>query len=231
MTRIPVKKILIATAIATLVAVIISSDQLAFVNLDWLKTNQQGLADAIAADPVTSQLLFFALYVAMTALSIPGAAFMTVASGALFGVVQGTALALTAASLGATLAFLFSRYLLKDFISKLLGDRLNAINAGVEKDGAYYLITLRLVPLFPFFLINVAMALTPIRVWTFFWVSFVGMFAGTALYVNAGTQLAKLNALSDILSIPLLLSLALLGVLPLLTKKLVSLVNRYRPSH
>lgn len=222
------KKLLLVVGIIAVIVVIFSSDLLSFLNLEWLKDNQQRLATYVEDNPFASQLYFVLMYILMAALSIPGAVLMTLAGGALFGLVMGSLLAVTAASIGATLAFLISRYLLRGYIRNVLGNRLSAINAGIEQEGAYYLFTLRLVPLFPFFLINVAMALTPLKAWTFFWVSFIGMSAGTVVYVNAGTQLAKLNAISDILSAPLLLSFVLLGLLPLLTKKMIKLINRYR---
>lgn len=222
------KKLLLIIGIIIVIAAIVSSGLLSFVNLEWLKDNQQHLATYVDDNPVTSQLYFVLIYFLMAALSIPGAVLMTLAGGALFGIAVGSVLVVTAASVGATMAFLISRYLLRDFIRNALGDRLSAINTGIEQEGAYYLFTLRLVPLFPFFLINVAMALTPLKAWTFFWVSLVGMSAGTIVYVNAGTQLAKLNAVSDILSAPLILSFVLLGLLPLLTKKMIGLINRYR---
>ena len=168
---------------------------------------------------------YFLIYVAVTALSLPGAAVMTLAGGALFGLGIGTLLVSFASSIGATLAFLVSRFLLRDWVQARYGERLGAINPGMEKDGAFYLFTLRLVPVFPFFIINLLMGLTPIRTRTFYWVSQVGMLAGTLVYVNAGTQLARLDSLSGILSPGLLASFALLGVFPLLAKRLVAWVQ------
>ena len=171
---------------------------------------------------------FFLLYVAVTALSLPGAAVMTLAGGALFGLLWGVLLISFASTLGATLAFLASRYLLHDWVQNRFGARLKAINRGIEKDGAFYLFTLRLVPLFPFFLINLLMGLTPIRVGTFYWVSQVGMLAGTLVYVNAGTQLGQLQSLSGILSADLILSFALLGLFPFAARKGIGMVQRRR---
>jgi pyruvate/2-oxoglutarate dehydrogenase complex dihydrolipoamide dehydrogenase (E3) component/uncharacterized membrane protein YdjX (TVP38/TMEM64 family) len=166
--------------------------------------------------------------VVVTALSLPGAAVMTVAAGALFGLLQGTLLVSFASTIGATLAFLVSRYLLRDAVQQRFGSRLAAINRGIERDGAFYLFTLRLVPAFPFFLINLLMGLTPIKAWTFYWVSQIGMLAGTLVYVNAGTQIAQLESLSGILSPDLLISFALLGLFPLLAKKVTGLIQRRR---
>ncbi len=222
------KKIAIFGLFLLLVAFVATRDQQAYFSLESLKENQQQLAAYVALHPIGSMLTYVAVYVVLTATSVPGAVFLTLAGGALFGLGVGSALVVFSATTGATLAFLLSRYLLHDLMSRVLGSRLNPINEGVKKDGAYYLFTLRLVPIFPFFLINIAMALTPMKVWTFFWVSFVGMLAGTLVYVNAGTQLAKVSDMSDILSAPMLISLILLGILPLLTKKLSALLNRYR---
>ncbi|WP_369920129.1 FAD-dependent oxidoreductase [Marinomonas polaris] len=171
---------------------------------------------------------FLLLYVVVTALSLPGAAIMTLAAGALFGLAWGTLIVSFASSIGATLAFLVSRYLLQDTVQKRFGDRLKAFNEGIARDGAFYLFTLRLVPIFPFFLINLLMGLTTIRALTFYWVSQVGMFAGTLVYVNAGTQLGQLESLSGILSPSLLLSFVLLGLFPLIAKKIVDVVKARR---
>jgi pyruvate/2-oxoglutarate dehydrogenase complex dihydrolipoamide dehydrogenase (E3) component/uncharacterized membrane protein YdjX (TVP38/TMEM64 family) len=169
--------------------------------------------------------IYFLIYIAVTALSLPGAVIMTLAGGALFGLWTGLLLVSFASSIGATLAFLASRFLLRDWVQDRFGNRLAAINAGMAKDGAFYLFTLRLVPVFPFFIINLVMGLTPIKTRTFYWVSQVGMLAGTAVYVNAGTQLAQLEGLSGILSPGLLGSFVLLGIFPLLAKKLVAVVQ------
>lgn len=171
---------------------------------------------------------FFLLYILVTALSLPGAAILTLAAGALFGLAQGLLVASFASSIGATLAFLVSRYLLRDTIKKRFPERLAAIDTGVEKEGAFYLFTLRLVPVFPFFLINLLMGLTAIKSWTFYWVSQVGMLAGTFVFVNAGTQLAQIESLSGILSLDLILSFALLGVFPLIAKSLINAIKKRR---
>ncbi|HPE62092.1 MAG TPA: FAD-dependent oxidoreductase [Thiolinea sp.] len=171
---------------------------------------------------------FLLLYVAVTALSLPGAAVMTLAAGALFGLLWGAIIVSFASSIGATLAFLASRYLLRDAVQTRFGERLKPINDGVQKEGAFYLFTLRLVPVFPFFLINLLMGLTPIRAATFYWVSQLGMLAGTLVYVNTGTQLAQIDSLGGILSPVLLLSFALLGVFPLIAKKALAVIKARR---
>ena len=156
--------------------------------------------------------MFFVIYVLVTAFSLPGAAVMTLVGGALFGLGWGLLLVSFASTIGASLAFLIARSLLRDWVQRRFAGYLTAINQGVEKQGGFYLFTLRLVPVFPFFVINLVMALTPIKLWTFYWVSQIGMLAGTAVYVNAGTQLAQLQSLSGILSPALLGSFILLGL-------------------
>ncbi|WP_265088977.1 FAD-dependent oxidoreductase [Psychrobacter sp. JCM 18900] len=171
---------------------------------------------------------FFLLYVVVTALSLPGAAILTLAAGALFGLVQGLLVASFASSIGATIAFLASRYLLRDTIKQRFPERLAAIDAGVEKEGGFYLFTLRLVPIFPFFLINLLMGVTSIKTWTYYWVSQIGMLAGTFVFVNAGTQLAQIDSLSGILSFNLIVSFALLGFFPLIAKGVLNMFKKRR---
>jgi uncharacterized membrane protein YdjX (TVP38/TMEM64 family) len=186
----------------------------------WQALGRENLLPALA--------VFFLVYVAVTALSLPAAAILTMVAGALFGRWLGTAVVSVASTLGATLAFLSSRFIVRDWVQRRLGDRLEAINRGVEEDGAYYLYTLRLVPVVPFFLINLGLGLTPIRVTTFAAVSWLGMLPGTFLYVNAGTELASLDSPADVLSWPVLLSLALLGVVPLAIRKFIQWQVRWR---
>lgn len=192
-----------------------------FLTLENLKTRQEALTAYRDSHPLLSALLFSGIYVAVTGLSLPGATLMTLAGGAVFGLIWGTVIVSFASSIGATLAFLASRFLFRDTVKTRLGRHLDTIDAGIEKEGAYYLFTLRLVPLFPFFVINLAMGLTSIKTTTFYWVSQIGMLAGTLVYVNAGTQLAKIETLSGILSPALVGSFALLGLFPLIAKKLV----------
>jgi uncharacterized membrane protein YdjX (TVP38/TMEM64 family) len=178
---------------------------------------QRAVIDAyVDASPAKAGLLFFLAYVAITGLSLPGAAVMTLIAGALFGVVRGTIIVSFASAVGATIAFLASRFLLRDWVQRKFGERLRAIDAGVDREGAFYLFALRLVPVFPFFMINLLMGLTSIRTWTFYWVSQAGMLAGTIVYVYAGTQLGQFQ-----ISWQLLLAFSLLGVFPLAAKKLV----------
>lgn len=219
------KRIVLLVLVAALLAAFFAFDLGRFLTLETLKASQEQFAGQYAATPVLVMGAYFVIYVVVTALSLPGAAVMTLAGGALFGLATGTLLVSFASSLGATLAFLVARFVLRDAVQNRFGNRLAAINAGIEKDGAFYLFTLRLVPVFPFFVINLLMGLTPIRTWTFYWVSQVGMLAGTLVYVNAGTQLARIDSLSGILSPSLLASFALLGIFPLIAKKIVAVVQ------
>ncbi|MCV2401967.1 FAD-dependent oxidoreductase [Marinomonas sp. C2222] len=198
------------------------------LTLDGLKSGLGQFEELRTESPVLVTGGFLALYIAVTALSLPGAAIMTLAAGALFGVVMGTVIVSFASTIGATLAFLVSRYLLRDSIQARFGDRLKTFNEGIEREGAFYLFTLRLVPVFPFFLINLVMGLTTIRAFTFFWVSQLGMLVGTVVFVNAGTQLGQIESLSGILSPALLLSFVLLGVFPLVAKKILDIIKARR---
>jgi len=222
------KKITIFVVVAFLVLLFFALDLNRFLTLDGLKASLGQFEIWRAASPVFVGFAFFSLYVLVAALSLPGAAVMTLAAGALFGLPWGMAIVSFASSIGATLAFLTSRYLLRDTIQNRFGGRLKAINDGMARDGAFYLFTLRLVPLFPFFLVNLLMGLTPIRARSFYWVSQVGMLAGTLVYVNAGTQLAKISGLSGIVSPGLLISFALLGIFPMLAKRFLNFLQRRR---
>ena len=181
------------------------------------------------SNPLLTIAAFMAIYVAMAALSLPGAAIMTLAAGAIFGLPVGLVLVSFASSIGASLACLLARYLFRDAVQKRFGKFLQPINEGIEKDGAFYLFALRLVPAFPFFVVNLVMALTPIRLWTFYWVSQVGMLAGTAVYVNAGKEIGQLESLAGILSPTLLISFALLGVFPIIAKKVLNVIQKRIP--
>lgn len=219
------KRIILLGLVAALLAAFFAFDLGRFLTLETLKASQEQFAAQYAATPYLVMGAYFVIYVGVTALSLPGAAVMTLAGGALFGLATGTLLVSFASSLGATLAFLVARFVLRDTVQNRFGNRLAAINAGIEKDGAFYLFTLRLVPAFPFFVINLLMGLTPIRTWTFYWVSQVGMLAGTLVYVNAGTQLARIDSLAGILSPGLVASFVLLGIFPLIAKKIVAMAQ------
>lgn len=215
------KKIVIVLFIIAAVVLFFFFDLNTVLTLDNIKANQAELIELRDSAPLMASLVFFSLYVLVTALSLPGAVIMTLAGGGLFGLAWGFVLISFASTIGATLAFLVSRYLLRETVQNRFGGKLSAINAGVEREGAFYLFTLRLVPVFPFFLINILMGLTPIKTWSFYWVSQLGMLAGTLVYINAGTQLARIDSLAGILSPGLLFSFALLGVFPLAAKKII----------
>ncbi len=222
------KKAVLLAALVLAVAAFFAFDLDRLLSFDALKQGQQAFAQRYEASPLAFVAGYFAIYVVVTALSLPGATIMTLAGGALFGLVAGTVIVSFASTIGATLAFLVSRFLLHDLVQRRFGDKLKAINDGIARDGAFYLFTLRLVPLFPFFLINLLMGITPIRARTFYWVSQVGMLAGTVVYVNAGTQLAAVDSPAGILSPALLLSFALLGVFPLIARRIVAVIRSRR---
>ena len=169
-----------------------------------------------------------AIYVIVTSLSLPGAVVMTLAGGAFFGLVTGTIVVSFASTIGATLACAVSRFLLRDWVHGKFGERIARVNEGVEREGAFYLFTLRLIPVFPFWLINLAMGVTRMRLVTFYWVSQIGMLAGTVVYVNAGKELAKIDSLKGIVSPQLLGSFAILGVFPIAAKKISHGTGRRR---
>lgn len=199
-----------------------------FFSLDVLKASHDELQKAYHEQPFLIVGIYSLTYIMMAALSLPGAAVMSLAGGAMFGLWVGVPIVLISATIGATLAFWVARYVLRDTVQQRFGDRLETINNGLERDGAFYLFSLRLVPVFPFFLINLLMGLTKIRSGTFFWASLIGMFAGSAVYVNAGTQLASLTSLSDILSPALIGSFVLLAVFPWLARWGVGLIKMRR---
>jgi len=222
------KKIALLGVIVAAIFSFFYFDLNSYLTLQGMKDSLDTFQSQIAQNPVLSMGVFFAIYVAVTALSLPGAAILTLAAGALFGLVQGLVIVSFASSVGATLAFLVSRFILRDTVRSKFKEKLKKIDEGVEKQGAFYLFTLRLVPVFPFFLINLLMGLTSLKTWTFYWVSQVGMLAGTAVYVNAGTQLAQIDSLSGIVSPGLIFSFVLLGIFPWIAKAIVAVVNRRR---
>ena len=196
-----------------------------YLTLDYLKSRQQEFDAYYQQHRFSSLAIYFLIYILVTALSLPGATIMTLAGAALFGLWTGLLVVSFASSIGATLAFLVSRFLLHDWVQAKFGDKLQTINRGIEKEGAFYLFSLRLVPLFPFFLINLVMGLTPIKAATYYLVSQIGMLPGTFVYVNAGTQLARIDSAGGILSPGLLFSFALLGIFPLLAKRILGAVQ------
>ena len=220
------KKVVIVSIFLSLLIAFFAFDLDQILTLESIKSSQDQIAQWKSTQPIAVGVGFLLIYIAVTALSLPGAAVMTLAAGAFFGVVWGTVIVSIASTVGATLAFLVARFLLRESVQKRFGDKLQSLNDGIEKEGAFYLFTLRLVPIFPFFIINLLMGLTPIRTITFFFVSQIGMLAGTIVYVNAGTQLARIDSLSGILSPALLASFALLGVFPIIAKKIIATIQK-----
>jgi uncharacterized membrane protein YdjX (TVP38/TMEM64 family) len=201
-----------------------------YLTLDYIKGSQEKFQALYLSHRFLVIAVYMGIYIAVTALSLPGAAVLTLAGGGLFGLVVGTVVVSFASSVGATLACLVSRFLLREWVQNKFGGKLKTINEGIEKEGAFYLFSLRLVPIFPFFVINLLMGLTRMRLLTFFWVSQIGMFAGTLVYVNAGKELAKIDSLSGILSPGLLASFAVLGLFPITVKKLLAFYKKkFRP--
>jgi uncharacterized membrane protein YdjX (TVP38/TMEM64 family) len=192
-----------------------------YFTLEYIKASQAKFQELYQANRFPVIAAYMGIYIAVTALSLPGAAVLTLAGGGLFGIIVGTVAVSFASTIGATLACLVSRFLLRDWVQNKFSDRLTTINNGIEKEGAFYLFSLRLVPIFPFFVINLVMGLTRMSLFTFFWVSQIGMLAGTIVYVNAGKELAKINSLSGILSPGLLISFVVLGLFPITVKKLL----------
>ncbi|ASJ38136.1 TVP38/TMEM64 family protein [Vibrio vulnificus] len=210
--------------IATIILLAVNFSQ--YLTLDNAKAQQLALNSFIEENFLFASISYFVIYVGLTAFSVPGATVVTLLGAALFGFWYSLLLVSFASTIGATIAFLSSRYLLKDWVQARFGDKLSAINQGVEKDGAFYLFSLRLIPVFPFFLINLLMGLTPISIGRYYLTSQIGMLPGTAVYLNAGTQLADINSLSGILSPTVLASFALLGMFPIAVKWIMS---KFRP--
>jgi len=197
-----------------------------YLTLAYLQQSHARFAELYAARPLAVIATYMLIYILVTALSLPGAVIMTLAGGALFGLVVGTVVISFASTIGATLACVVSRFLLRDWVQKKFGERLGPINRGIEEEGGFYLFTMRLVPAFPFFLINLAMGITRISLFQYYWVSQIGMLPGTIVYVNAGKELAKIESVSGILSPSLLASFVLLGLFPLTVKKIMAVVRR-----
>lgn len=222
------KRGLLLVTIVMLIAAFFIFDIGQYLTLDSLKAHQQDLAEYIQSNWLQAFVIYFVIYVAATALSLPGAIILTLGAGALFGLGFGLLLASFASTIGATLAFLVSRFLLRDWVKATFSERIKAIDKGVEKDGPFYLLSLRLVPIFPFFVINLVMGVTSIKTVTYYFVSQIGMLIGTAVYVNAGTQLAEIEAVSDIVSRDLILSFVLLGIFPIIAKLIINFIKQKR---
>ena len=219
------KKLIILGLFVSIIASFLVFDLGQYFTLDFIKSQQTSLQEFYQQNTALTILGFLGIYIVVTGASLPGAAIMTLAGGAIFGLFTGVIIVSFASSIGATLAFLVSRYLLRDSVQKKFDNNLKSINQGIDKDGAFYLFALRLVPAFPFFVINMVMGLTRLKTFTFYWASQLGMLAGTIVYVNAGTQLAQIESASGILSLDLILSFVLLATLPFIGRKVVSIIK------
>ena len=222
------KVILLTATFSIVVALFFAFDLQQYLTLEYLKSSKSLFISYYEQNPMLVLGSYFLSYVVMTAFSLPGAVWMTLGGGAFFGLLTGTFVVSFASTIGATLAMLISRFLLRDWVQGRFKQQMKTINSGIQKDGGFYLFTLRLLPVVPFFVINMVMGLTPLRTSTFYWVSQLGMLPGTLVYINAGSELAKIEALGDILSPTLIGSFVLLGIFPLLVKKLISIIETKR---
>ncbi|RPI37714.1 MAG: TVP38/TMEM64 family protein, partial [Nitrospiraceae bacterium] len=217
------QKIIIIALIIAAVAAFNILDLGEYLSLSYLKESQQKFEALYAEHTIPVIAGYMLVYILVTSLSLPGAAVMTLAGGALFGLLRGTIIVSFASSIGATLACFVSRFVLRDWVQGKFREKLKTVNEGIDREGSFYLFTLRLIPIFPFWLINLILGLTKMPLRTFYWVSQIGMLPGTIVYVNAGKELGKIESLSGILSPGLILSFVLLGLFPLITKKLMAL--------
>ncbi|MEC9011727.1 MAG: VTT domain-containing protein [SAR324 cluster bacterium] len=217
-----IKIILLTVTFSIVFAFFYVFDLQQYLTLQFLKSSKAFFISYYDQNPILVLGSYFLGYVVMTAFSLPGAVWMTLGGGAFFGLLTGTVTVSFASTIGATLAMLISRFILRDWVQGRFGEQMQTINSGIQKDGGFYLFTLRLLPIVPFFVINLGMGLTPLRTFTFYWVSQLGMLPGTLVYINAGSELAKIEAIGDILSPTLIGSFVLLGIFPLLVKKLIN---------
>lgn len=221
-----IHKIIIVLAIVLLILLFRFLHLDDYLTLSYLKESREQLARLYAERTTLVIAVYMLIYIVATALSLPGAVILTLAGGALFGLVTGTIVISFASTIGATLACLVSRYLLRDWVQRRFGDKLQRINEGMGREGGYYLFTLRLIPVFPFFVINLAMGLTRIKLFTYYWVSQLGMLPATLVYANAGKELGKVDSLAGILSPGLIFSFVLLGLFPITVKKIMARIKK-----
>lgn len=221
-----IHKIIIVLAIVLLILLFRFLHLDDYLTLSYLKESREQLAQLYAERTGLVIAVYMLIYIVATALSLPGAVILTLAGGALFGLVTGTIVISFASTIGATLACLVSRFLLRDWVQRRFGDKLQRINEGMEREGGFYLFTLRLIPVFPFFIINLAMGLTRIRISTYYWVSQLGMLPATIVYANAGKELGKVDSLAGILSPGLIFSFVLLGLFPITVKKIMARIKK-----
>ena len=219
------KKLIIVALVAAIVAAFWIFDLKQYLSLDYIKSAQARFLEVYNQHPVLLMAGYMLIYVLVTGFSLPGAVPLSLAGGALFGLWLGVLLTSFASTIGATLACFLARFVLRDWVQGKFGDRLGPINRGIEREGAFYLFSLRLVPIFPFFVINLVFGLTSLKLWTFYWVSQLGMLPGTIVFINAGKELGRIDSLSGILSPSLLISFAVLGVFPIVAKKILGWVR------
>ena len=222
-------KIMLLIAFFTIVvALFFVFDLQKYLTLEYLKSSKAFFISSYENNPILVLGSYFLFYIVITAFSLPGAVWMTLGGGAFFGLFAGTVIVSFASSIGATLAMLISRFLLRDWVQSRFEKQMQIINAGINKDGGFYLFTLRLVPAVPFFVINLGIGLTPLRAGTFYWVSQLGMLPGTLVYINAGSELGKIQSVGEILSPTLIASFVLLGIFPLLVKNILAFIEKRR---
>ena len=213
------KKLILLSLLLFVIALFLASGSWDYFSLEYFKSKQADIETFFTLHPFTAGITYAAVYILLTSLSLPVAGIMTVMSGAIFGFLRGLILVSIASSLGATIAFLIARYLFRDAVQRRFAEQLVPLNEGIKNDGAFYLFMLRMMPVFPYFVINAVMALTPISLRTYFPVTLAGMLPISAILVNAGLQISQINSMHDILSVRIIISLALVGVFPLLVRK------------
>jgi len=223
-----IKKLLLATLIAIVLILLLCFDVHHYLTLEYLKSSKDKLNIYYQDNPLIVLGTYFVIYLACTAFSLPSATLLSLTGGALFGFTLGTLVVSFASTIGATLAMLIARVLLRDWVKNHFASQMTTINSGILKEGAFYLFTLRLLPAVPFFVINLVIGLTSLRTLTFFWVSQLGMLPATLVYVNAGSELGKIQSINDILSPQLIISFVLLGIFPLLVKKIMTAIQKNR---
>ncbi|MDH3694019.1 MAG: TVP38/TMEM64 family protein [Gammaproteobacteria bacterium] len=221
-------RIIIAIVIALLLVAFLVTGLPKYISLEYLKEQKNALQSLYQANPIKVSLVYVASYVVMAMLSLPVAFVMTLTAGVIFGVLWGTTLAVVASTLGATLGFLVARLLLHDFVQGKFGENLTIVNEGIRRDGAFYLFTMRVIPIFPFFVINAVMGLTPMRTMVFLFTTLVGMVPITLIITNAGMELGRIESASDIFSPRLIFSFVLFGLFPLIAKKILDYIKLRR---
>lgn len=225
-----IKKGVVVSAGVVAVGLFFYLDLRQYLTLEYIKASQVHLQELYAENPLPVVGVYMAIYIMVTALSLPGAVIMTLAGGALFGVMAGSVIVSFASTIGATIACFVARFILRDWVQGRFADRLGVINKGIDQEGGFYLFTLRLVPVFPFFVINLVLGMTRLSLWKFYWISQLGMLPGTIVFVNAGKELGKIDSVAGILSPGLLVSFVIIGLFPITVKKIMAKVKGARSS-